>query len=316
MPRAGKAGAKAGRAVRAKESAPKASRGFFDAPDEEEEESGGGGFFDDVEYTNNSGFFTDEGRNGHSLSDFYGEDGRNGHAHGDAYGVGGEAHNGHAAPSNGAARNGHAAPSNGAARNGHAAPLNGHDAAAARNNATSHNQEDLNGSPATRRMRRRRNLHPSDSPLRFANRERAFGLLTERAATTLLHYCSETNQHLYSWLHEYMHNNPIPKSGKWEDVTGDTFLRGLLNGQFSVVPPNPNVEALFDGAMNGLGVDPRQVAQRIIDIRTQLAEEICEDLMAVRQENHELLAEVLNQSLHATFNAHPLDEGGQGGASR
>ena len=37
------------------------------------------------------------------------------------------------------------------------------------------------------------------------------GLLTDRAAKTLVYYLSETNQHLYHWLVNYIRNNPIPK---------------------------------------------------------------------------------------------------------
>ena len=49
-----------------------------------------------------------------------------------------------------------------------------------------------------------RPLKPDDSPLRDGNRDRLLGLLTERAAKTLLFYCSETNQHLYHWLMDYI----------------------------------------------------------------------------------------------------------------
>lgn len=42
-------------------------------------------------------------------------------------------------------------------------------------------------------------------------RDRLIGLLTERAARTLLYYLSETNQHLYYWFSVYIRDNPIPR---------------------------------------------------------------------------------------------------------
>jgi hypothetical protein len=42
-------------------------------------------------------------------------------------------------------------------------------------------------------------------------RDRLIGLLTERAARTLLYYLSETNQHLYHWFTIYIRDNPIPR---------------------------------------------------------------------------------------------------------
>ena len=42
-------------------------------------------------------------------------------------------------------------------------------------------------------------------------RDRLIGLLTERAARTLLYYLSETNQHVYHWFIVYIRDNPIPR---------------------------------------------------------------------------------------------------------
>lgn len=66
------------------------------------------------------------------------------------------------------------------------------------------------------------------TPLRDGNRDRLFGLLTERAAKTLLFYCSETNQHLYHWLMDYCKAHPIPRDGKFEDISGEPLARETL----------------------------------------------------------------------------------------
>ena len=87
----------------------------------------------------------------------------------------------------------------------------------------------LAGGPTGRRdLRARaksRPLKPDDSPLRDGNRDRLLGLLTERAARTLLFYCSETNQHLYHWLNEYIKQNPIPRNGQYQDISGESLAR-------------------------------------------------------------------------------------------
>ena len=46
---------------------------------------------------------------------------------------------------------------------------------------------------------------PDDSPLRDGNRDQLFGLLTKRAARSLVTYLMELNQNLANWLVGYMH---------------------------------------------------------------------------------------------------------------
>ena len=72
---------------------------------------------------------------------------------------------------------------------------------------------------------------PDDSPLRDGNRDRLVGLLTQRACKTLLFYCSETNQHMYHWLNAFVEQNPIPREGKVEDISGTyrSFVRWLVH---------------------------------------------------------------------------------------
>ena len=46
---------------------------------------------------------------------------------------------------------------------------------------------------------------------RCISRDRLIGLLTERAARTLLYYLSETNLNVYHWFTVYIKENPIPR---------------------------------------------------------------------------------------------------------
>jgi len=150
-----------------------------------------------------------------------------------------------------------------------------------------------------------RPLKPDDSPLRDGNRDRLLGLLTRRAARTLLFYCSETNQHLYNWLNDYIKEEVIPNEGQFEDVSGETFLMKLMLKPAVQVRAQPWVDPVFD-CSKPLTVDPRQVAQRIMDIRVALAKEFQEDLKRVDEENMELLKRSLMASLDAKTVAHPV----------
>ena len=47
-------------------------------------------------------------------------------------------------------------------------------------------------------------------------------------------------------------------------------------------------DSLFDN-VRSCGVDPRSIAQRIMDIRTQLSEEFIQELQAIAEENSLLL---------------------------
>ena len=77
-----------------------------------------------------------------------------------------------------------------------------------------------------------------------------------------------------------------------------------------------------DDHVKGMGVDPRSMAQRIMDIRSQLAREWVEDLGDVSEENALLLRESAAASLR-TIAEHPFDSstdeeesGDEGGAKK
>ncbi|UPR00472.1 hypothetical protein HOP50_05g37870 [Chloropicon primus] len=161
---------------------------------------------------------------------------------------------------------------------------------------------------ARRRVRaeaKSRPLRPDDSPLRDGNRDRLLGLLTERAAKTLLQYCSETNQHLYHWLTDYIKQNPIPRDGQFQDVSGETFLVNLMLAPAVEARAQPWLDPLFD-CSKPLTVDPRNVAQRIMDIRVALSKEFQEDLNRIDEENMDLLRSSLMVSLEAKTYSHPI----------
>lgn len=113
-------------------------------------------------------------------------------------------------------------------------------------------------SNAKRRKGRAAHLRsPDDTPLRDGNRDRLMGLLTERAAKTLLYYFFEMNPTLYGWFNMYLKENEIPREGNWDDISGETFLRTLLSMQIEETSwgKQVGVENLYN-SFGGLIVDP------------------------------------------------------------
>jgi len=169
---------------------------------------------------------------------------------------------------------------------------------------------DYSGRDGRRKGRPAWTRSPDDTPLRDGNRDRLIGLLTIRAVHTLLHYTMETNQQLHHWIRDFYNQNPIPIKGSWEDVSGDTFLRKLLQSPLAHAGAGNGIDPLYDCCVP-IGVDPRSVANRILDIRTILAKEWAEDLKQVTEENGELLKESLLGSLLLSVE----EEGGEVGGS-
>ena len=126
------------------------------------------------------------------------------------------------------------------------------------------------------------------------------GLLTVRAAETLGYYLMETNQQLYNWWMAYINANRIPRNkGDWDEISGDAFLRKLLT-----TPPDEE-----------RGVQPRDMAVRLMDIRKELARELREDLEGVGDENSELLRETLMASLNLSVAERAGDDEGPSSSS-
>lgn len=158
-----------------------------------------------------------------------------------------------------------------------------------------------------RRGRPAHTRSPDDTPLRDGNRDRLMGLLTERAVKTLLFYLMETNLNLHYWLSAFLAAHPIPREGSWDDVCGETFLRTLLGMPVQEAKYSVGRTQMYD-TVKGMGVDPRSLAQRIMDIRRQLAIEFVIDLNEVPEENLLLLRESLSSSLEKLLSL-PMTEG-------
>ena len=139
---------------------------------------------------------------------------------------------------------------------------------------------------------------PDDTPMRDGNRDRLYGLLTERAGKTLAHYLMETNPTLMQWWVHYMKANPIPRDGDWDDVSGETFLRQLLTAPNDITNWGEMVGVPAEYNCTGtIQVDPPSLAQRVLDIRQVLAAEFVDDLIDVKEENSMLLREKLASDL-------------------
>lgn len=132
------------------------------------------------------------------------------------------------------------------------------------------------------------------------------------AARTLLTYCMELNPTLFGWLDNYLKTHEIPKIGTWDDVSGETFLRELLAAPIEQTSwgQSVKVNTLFD-CTGSILVNPRDVAQRIMEIRTQIAKEMIEDLKQVSEENALLMRETVLSSF--SLDNVTVAEGGEDG---
>jgi len=109
---------------------------------------------------------------------------------------------------------------------------------------------------------------------------------------------SELNPTVYAWFSNYLKSHKIPRDGNWDDVSGETFLRGLL--AMPVEETNWGQQTgrnpMYDNT-RPIGVDPRNLAQRVMEIRTQIAKEWREELAGIGDENVTLMKETLFSSL-------------------
>lgn len=98
---------------------------------------------------------------------------------------------------------------------------------------------------------------PDDTPLRDGNRDRLYGLLTERAVRTLLVYLQELNVIHFQWLLEFYRAHEIPLQGQWDEVSGDAFLRTLLQMPVQSASFRAAPDPIYNN-MRTMGVDPRK----------------------------------------------------------
>lgn len=76
-------------------------------------------------------------------------------------------------------------------------------------------------------------------------------------------------------LQEYCHHNPIPLEGNWDAVSGEEFLRNLLTGGVNETRYSGGVTNPMFCNFDTIGIDPRAIGQRIMDIRSALAK-VCQ----------------------------------------
>ncbi|GFH06514.1 uncharacterized protein HaLaN_01159, partial [Haematococcus lacustris] len=98
---------------------------------------------------------------------------------------------------------------------------------------------------------------------------------------------------MYQWLFLYLKEHPIPLSGNWDEVSGEVFLRTMMSKPEETARVGHVTQELFRNATT-IGVEPRALAQRIMDIRVQLSREFIQELTCVEQENSLLLRETLH----------------------
>lgn len=74
-------------------------------------------------------------------------------------------------------------------------------------------------------------------------------------------------------VQEYIRQNPIPVEGSWDAVSGEEFLRNLLTAGVDQTTYEGGVKDPLFSSFGSIGIDPRAIGQRIMDIRTALAQE-------------------------------------------
>lgn len=81
-------------------------------------------------------------------------------------------------------------------------------------------------------------------------------------------------------LQEYIRQNPIPLEGNWDTVSGEEFLRKLLTEGVDTTRYKGGVRDPLFSCVGTIGVDPRAIGQRIMDIRSALAKEFIQVLLS------------------------------------
>lgn len=74
-------------------------------------------------------------------------------------------------------------------------------------------------------------------------------------------------------MQAYIKQNPIPLEGNWDAVSGEEFLRKLLTGGVYETSYSGGVKDPMFTCVGTIGIDPRAIGQRIMDIRSALADE-------------------------------------------
>ncbi len=109
----------------------------------------------------------------------------------------------------------------------------------------------------------------------------------------------EMNPTLFGWFSGFLKANKIPFNGdgSWEDVSGETFLRTLLTMPLEDATwgQHVGIDPMYDST-KPIGVNPRELAGRVMDIRAQIAKDWMEELKMLPEENMALRRETLFSS--------------------
>lgn len=142
---------------------------------------------------------------------------------------------------------------------------------------------------------------PTAVATRKANSERIIGLLTDRASKTLAYYLMETNPTLCAWWTDFLRVSRITWDQGGPHASGEIFLRRLFSMNLTTASWGEHVgmDEMYRN-FGAIAVDPRQMAQRVMDIRAQLAKEFIDDLSNMEEENAILYREALQRSFQFT----------------
>lgn len=122
-------------------------------------------------------------------------------------------------------------------------------------------------------------------------------LLTKRAVATVAFYLTEMNDSATrNWLLQFEDFSKRCDENRWED--DGTFLHNMLRAKpvkctMNVGHPRGRFKREFTFVIN-----PMQIAQRILAVRTQLASEWAHDLQCVELENKEITRMSLEKLVH------------------
>jgi hypothetical protein len=136
-------------------------------------------------------------------------------------------------------------------------------------------------------------------------------LLTRQAVRTLLHYLSETNGEMHLFLNEYLAAHPLVvdaqhSAREWlATLAAQPLTRVSDPGRASA--PSAAALSAADPVKGVREVSPREVVERVLALRVDIASEMCADLEKTRDGNASVLRAALARTL-ATPAPPPAEE--------
>ncbi|CAD7701607.1 unnamed protein product [Ostreobium quekettii] len=121
-------------------------------------------------------------------------------------------------------------------------------------------------------------------------------LVTRQALKTLLHYLEETNPQLHYFLHAHVVEHPLKMDGSSEDWLTELAATPLTKVRDPRRSTAPTMEA--EAAVKGeKEVSPRDLAERILELRAQIAQEVAEDAELMPGFNDAVLRRALAKTI-------------------